>query len=1069
MVTLFFGHSFSNSEIKDAYLKLKNYVYFDKGFLFYREKVAAFEKENDLLNLETAETEEDFLKVGTAETEEEQFNLRFKPITKKINQMLQNEKAFEKILKEINCYILPKKFENIEACANNQIISNRYTSKNYKVESVNYFVDAPVEVLLIDILWLTKIGYLLVQDKCEYLEKNFYVHSYANLLNIKNGKITKGINLFKPYINQYAKWRDNAIESVEKLHKEKKNSLIFSLDIKQYYYNISLDYDKIKLELELKYKTKNKDINTHENSDDSELSSLYLTDKLEQIHDAYRQKLNEFTNEFESNNYLPIGLLSSNILSNWYLKEFDKVVNSELKPAYYGRYVDDMIFVFEDKYECSKTFCNDYEECLGQANCKSEKLIEKFLLKNIKVFKPKYKQENKSNENKIIDKYLLVKPKQRNKSGKEANLYIQNTKIKIFIVDGNSTNTVLEQFKHNIISTGSEFKFLPDDSEIDKDFVKKTFMLNYSDSVNKLRSIEKCSLDKYSTSVYLAKKITYAKYLKGNIDFTKLDEITNYHFNGRLGLSLYSLWNKAFSYFTIVNSKESYNQTLKFYEKIKEYIQNKLLLTKDIKCFPDKLLAKMKQDLQSHLDISLALALSLNPNKFLNNEENNNKTHEISNIILNLRYANLYFHDQILFPGFNFTNVYFNNLQHNLIASAKIEKYDFINLISDNFGDYYKCSNSKVNDKVQIEERIVQLSPIHVLFDKRNFVNILNAVMKMETANEDKYKFDVYSDTESVEVNKDNNESDSLISNKKCNIIEINYKNNAKKIKFAIANLEIETKDIEQSIKNRSLLSSEKYTKLKTVINLAVENNADLLILPEASLPIEWLPFIYDYAKQHNLGIICGLEHYNNPKKYCFNFLATILPFEYKKNNEIQENQSSVFLRLRLKNHYAPSEEALLKEYNRKKPEQLMAEYDLIKWRGVYFSSYNCFELACIEDRILFKSKVDFITVSEFNRDLPYYSNIIESASRDLHCYIMQVNASQYGNSCIIAPKETKFATSVNIKGGDIPTVIIKEIDFRELRNFQYKETIFNKNDNFKPLPPCFDKSSSRLQLENID
>ncbi len=42
---------------------------------------------------------------------------------------------------------------------------------------------------------------------------------------------------------------------------------------------------------------------------------------------------------------LPIGLLSSFVLANHYLKDFDERILHRFKPAYYGRYVDDILMV----------------------------------------------------------------------------------------------------------------------------------------------------------------------------------------------------------------------------------------------------------------------------------------------------------------------------------------------------------------------------------------------------------------------------------------------------------------------------------------------------------------------------------------------------------------------------------------------------------------------------------------------------------------------------------------------------------------------------------------------------
>ena len=50
-----------------------------------------------------------------------------------------------------------------------------------------------------------------------------------------------------------------------------------------------------------------------------------------------------------ANKGLPIGNLTSQLFANIYLSDFDYFVKGGLKIRYYGRYVDDMVFVHKDK------------------------------------------------------------------------------------------------------------------------------------------------------------------------------------------------------------------------------------------------------------------------------------------------------------------------------------------------------------------------------------------------------------------------------------------------------------------------------------------------------------------------------------------------------------------------------------------------------------------------------------------------------------------------------------------------------------------------------------------------
>jgi hypothetical protein len=52
---------------------------------------------------------------------------------------------------------------------------------------------------------------------------------------------------------------------------------------------------------------------------------------------------------YNNNTGLPIGNLTSQVFGNVYMDDFDQWVKRELKIKYYGRYVDDMVFIHNDK------------------------------------------------------------------------------------------------------------------------------------------------------------------------------------------------------------------------------------------------------------------------------------------------------------------------------------------------------------------------------------------------------------------------------------------------------------------------------------------------------------------------------------------------------------------------------------------------------------------------------------------------------------------------------------------------------------------------------------------------
>ena len=72
-----------------------------------------------------------------------------------------------------------------------------------------------------------------------------------------------------------------------------------------------------------------------------------------------------------------------------------------------------------------------------------------------------------------------------------------------------------------------------------------------------------------------------------------------------------------------------------------------------------------------------------------------------------------------------------------------------------------------------------------------------------------------------------------------------------------------------------------------------------------------------------------------------------------------------------------------------------------------------------------------------------------------MHCYCIQVNSSDYGDSRIVAPKSSTEKDIVKTKGGLNPCVLISDIDIKSLRDFQRMDYTLQKQDGrFKPSPP---------------
>ncbi|KJZ36652.1 hypothetical protein VC33_15740 [Pseudomonas fluorescens] len=285
---------------------------------------------------------------------------------------------------------------------------------------------------------------------------------------------------------------------------------------------------------------------------------------------------------------------------------------------------------------------------------------------------------------------------------------------------------------------------------------------------------------------------------------------------------------------------------------------------------------------------------------------------------------------------------------------------------------------------------------------------------------------------------------------------------------MAVGHLAVDEKNIEGSFMGTPNVSRQRMKELSELLNDVVkhgsrypEQRVDLLVLPEVSVPHRWATFITRWAKDHQVGVICGLEHRIDDQNRAWNELLAALPFRGDKGSK-----ECAPIR-RLKKHYSPEEEFQLTNNSLLTPKLLTkSRYQLFQWRGASFAVYNCYELANVEDRCLFKGMVDFIVCSEFNKDVNYFSNIVESAARDIHCYVIQVNSAQFGDSRVVSPSRTETLNPLRIKGGDNQTFLTMLLPLQRLRSHQLKRYGLQKDSKeYKPTPPDFDIAEIKKRI----
>lgn len=1013
--------------VEKAYKKLKSSVYFDKTQLILRNAIVEFEKTHSNID-------------------EYLYSLFVK-----LNDSVKFLKLQNEILNSVSVSCFPKVLHKEDR----SIISN-LSPKKITIDKLQYFIDMKVEGHILGVLWIMLIGY--------QMDKEVYEHSYGNrmrknLINEFSEAPTYSPYLFEPYFIQYESWRDKALSEAQDHMKLDQDVVIITMDFERYYYSIDADksvFDEIFKEFCQK--------------DDTNLC-FEDVDFLKRLNDfvcsLVEKYSGKFGDEFKGRKILPIGFLPSNILGNWCLRNFDKAVVDGWNPVYYGRYVDDVLIV--DKIEHN----SDIYSKVKNENPNRKDIIEFFLTQcsrwqgkgcscgkrenNIALLeinpaatnKARQKAEEKGQKSDGIEVYR-INPKYNVIDGNLSETNVQNDKVKIFYFGSGESDALLTCFKEKISKNKSEFRHMPEDEAVfQRDDYSDIYSLKSSESPNKLRGVDGVEINKFELSKFLGKYLRIGGLVDNKAE-SKFEKDILKIFDSQTIIENYSVWEKIIEIFII---SERFGALVNFVERICESI-------KSIEC-SSECNEDMAEDVKKtlyhllHSILCRAFALVWKEESFSARRKIYSKNKDFLDSIsvkydkhgkfedylidFSVSYCRSCMIDNCVLP------INISILPINTILSEKTE----VNLTR--FNEVLRLDLNEWNNEYKYYPYLVNMYDFSML----TFVKEITSGNSFENCEEiynqqnrsfvvTNYNLDESDDrwqsiTALISVNKFKEAPDTFQ-------IDVG-KGNKPKLRLAVANVKLNYMNFKNIVEGTPNRSYKRYRELSLVVNQALDQHADMLIMPEAYVPFEWLPVLARTCAKNNMAIITGIEHIMYDGKI-FNFTAVILPYSY------DDNRKCAFISFHLKRHYAPHEKELINGYRLQ--EVKGSHYELYKWNDCYFPVYCCYELTSISDRALFQSYADLVVAVECNRDVNYYSNILESLSRDMHCYCVQVNTSNYGDSRITKPAKTEEKDIIRTKGGINSTVLVGDVDINELREFQLKEYTLQKGNQFKPTPPGF-------------
>ncbi|MES2725564.1 MAG: RNA-directed DNA polymerase [Bacteroidota bacterium] len=915
---------------------------------------------------------------------------------------------------------------------------------NLEIDDIQFRVigQLSVHMHVLASLWIIKVGSKLEQSLsensygCRLSRTNQEAGSFVTDEN-QPDDLAQGH--FRPYFIDYKRWQNKGIKVIEDSLQKEKKIIAITLDVEKFYHRIDSSF--ITNEVFLKNFT-----NSNLKENDMHLSSI-LNEALKRwSNNVYKDKRVPDDLKKAGHCGIPIGFSASKVIANLLLIEFDTLIDKEIQPLYYGRYVDDIFLVLEDKNNI-----NNSEDFWA--------FMERRLWLNLRIIST----DSLSDENLEGKKYSIL-----NISYSERSLIkFGPGKEKLFFLEGSSGKSYIESVKDSINENSSEWRMLPDSEKDLENFTKEMTSVssNAQEDVNSLRKSDGISIQRLKFALHLrnfeATVATLPKEFWGKglekffslvedfiISPTNIDTYAKYHPR---------LIRLALLAGELKEAEELHQKINSSWHKIEVLLRPEhKYCFKEVLAFNNALCRE-------------AIITSLNPEDY--------KTYDTKKL------SNLLFHYNLdLNEAFKLCREAFYTDFHALPFRRAIldQKKSLLINIPDEFKfDYlFRYDNDRPSKLTFLAERLNEFwdyyygnsnnsegFPNALIFLNRPFtlleLSLFEKSWSASSSNLNSFKrltqtFNI-SGFDAKIVSESNAIREVEIG---CNKTDVNRT-------FALTSFLTENESWKAWVRDdNNDPDVSRYGRLYRLLNEVLRCKKDLhyIVFPELSLPRNVIIYVAKKLKNKGISLIAGIEYEKRetPNDYppeirglVSNQLMYILNISSGKyQQQIAITQEKVIP--------AIHEERELYSTGGK---WMKADEDLkyiINHGGFIFSGLICNDLLNIDNRCPLRGNIDSLIVVEWNTDIETYDGIIQATSNDLHTFVIQVNNREFGDTRLRGPyKDSYKRDRVRIRGGELDYFVVTTLEVDKLREFQryHRSPI---QGPFKPVPTGFKMSEKR-------
>ena len=867
-------------------------------------------------------------------------------------------------------------------------------------------------------LWIIKVGHLFdgkinpILSFGNRLRRSYARHGQDKSADSKINLAATG--LFNPYFSAYREWRERGLSAIENTLAAKKAILAITMDIGQFYHNVSPKFllrkrflASVGLQL-------------------SQEEILFTKLLLKAIETWYRS-----TPDFagRSEGAVPVGLSASKIIANVLLAEFDEAAVRGVKPIYYGRYVDDIFLVFENT------------KGLSGAEQVTQWLAEK------------------------LPQTLVVKPQAGSPPSlrlklpyaSDSELIFAGAKQKIFALSSTHGLDLIQQIRNQIRIQSSEYRLLPAVPATGAEMASRALLATPDAKleVDALRKADVVSVRRLGLSLLLRDIEVYSADLRpqswtrirnefyGLVNRYAVTPLGFFEFSGYLprvfGLMLASRDFAVAEQFimdmanvAVVLKRTSTlgkGQNLEFGLCL-EYLaaalkQTGLQAATERTIDVNRLFLKVLQALTA-LDPKINIPSSVA---------------RLKKLVRQILFADW---GRRPYKDFWYLSQTQDELGPPVPKQLEIRKKLRLGGIR-RFRE--RCPGLKIpcwpalafpTRPLRVDE--ISLVAPDVFLDPALYRKLIMVLRGAKVSSFSKVGVD-------SSAPPDNGLTTFVVPGKKRDVVTLgitSYETTERQWNLAA-----------RSMQDRSWM---RYSRLNWLVNRMLQEpkRPDYIVFSELSIPLRWALRTAQKLANNNVSLLAGVEYHRNGKDRalrndCLISLVTNWP-----------GYASHIVRLQPKFLAAHREKTELRKLKRKlyHPNGILAQPTLYVHKGYCFSILICSDLTNISHRNDLRGLIDTLFVLEWNQDVNTFSSLVEATSLDLHTFVAQVNNRLYGDSRVRAPAKLEYKRDVvQVKGGASDFYVLGTIDYFALRREQRRA---GSRSNFKPTPVGFKMSDRR-------